>query len=203
MTITNFREIHKSDAATLPLSKIHLTEHCHLNAVKNEAKLSALSNEPLCIVRRGSGSDENPEYNLVIGYRDYMTAKSNGANEIKAIVVPDRSRGAFIKSLKNTFEIWNTADVHEPKGWTPPNPEKIRACREMYENTRTFGKRIIISSNGTIIDGYAAVCAARLLGVEKLPVYILPVRCKNNPSKNRKKKILKTPLTKSSPYDII
>ena len=193
MTITKFRETHKSDAVTLPLSKIHLTEPCHLNAAKNEVHLSALSTEPMCIVRRGSGSDENSEYNLVIGYRDYMTAKFNGANEIKAIVVPDRSRGAFIKSLKNTFEIWNITDVHEPKGWTSPNPEKVQACREMYENTGTFGKRIIISPNGTIMDGYAAVCAARLLSVEKLPVYILPKYRKISRSQNKKNKISKTP----------
>ena len=186
MTITKFRETHKSDAVTLPLSKIHLTEPCHLNAAKNEVHLSALSTEPMCIVRRGSGSDENSEYNLVIGYRDYMTAKFNGANEIKAIVVPDRSRGAFIKSLKNTFEIWNITDVHEPKGWTSPNPEKVQACREMYENTGTFGKRIIISPNGTIMDGYAAVCAARLLSVEKIPVYILPKYRKISRSQNKK-----------------
>lgn len=203
MTIKKFRETYKDSAVMIPLSAIKLTEHCHIKAVEKEHKISKINTEPLCIVRHGGASNENPEYNLVIGYRDYMTAKSNGANEIKAIVVPDRSRGAFIKSLKNTFEIWNTADVHEPKGWTPPKPEKVRACREMYENTGTFGKRIIISPNGTIVDGYAAVCAARLLGMEKIPVYILPVRCKNNPSKNRKKKILKTPLTKSSQCDIM
>lgn len=193
MTITKFREIYKNNAVTLPLSKIHLTEHCHKKAAEIEAKISPLNTEPMCIVRHGSGSDKNPEYNLVIGYRDYMTAKVSGAVEIKAIIVPDKTRNAFLRSLNNTFETRNTADVQAPKSWTYPKAEKVRACQQLYEHTGTFGKKIIISPDGTILDGYAAVCAARLLGVEKIPVYILPMGRWKKISKNRKKKISKTP----------
>lgn len=187
MTIIKFRETNKDRAVTLPLSIINLTETCHKKALKKNSKVSKLSSEPMCIVRE----NKTGTYDLVIGYRDYITAKNSGAEEVKAIIVPDISRRAFIKSLENTFEIWNTADIHEPKNWTYPNIEKIRACQQMYENTGTFGKPIIISPNGTILDGYAAVCAARLIGVEKLLVYILPIYRWNKISK--KKIFLKTP----------
>ena len=157
----------------LPLSKIHLTEHCHIKAVKKQAKISTLHTEPVCIVRRGSGSDEKPEYNLVVGYRDYMTAKANGADEVKAIIVDVKSRRDFLKKLNIRIELWNTSDVHEPNGWTSPRPEKILNCRKNYEVTGTFGKAIVVSPNGTILDGYAAVCAAREMEIPKIPVYVV------------------------------
>ena len=184
MTITKFREINKNNAIPLPLSEIRLTEPCHQKAERKNAKISAISTEPMCIVRK----IEDGTYALIIGYRDYITAKNNGAAEVKAIVVPDISRRAFIKSLANTFEIWNTADVRDPDGWTPPSGAKVHTCQQMYENTGTFGKRIILSPTGVVLDGYAAVYAARLLGVEKIPVYIYPMYYR----KKKKKKFSKT-----------
>lgn len=185
MTITKFRETHKADAVLLSLSKIHLFENCHRKAEKKGHRISELHTEPMCVVH----GDGNGEYNLIIGYRDYMKAKKNDTDEVKAIIVPDESRKDFLKSLLHTFEMWDTSAVHEPKDWTYPNPEKVRACQKLYENTGTFGKKIIISPNGTILDGYTAVCAARLLGVKRIPVYIYTMY---NWKKIHKKKISKT-----------
>lgn len=184
MTITKFRQTHKPDAITLPFSQIVLVEPCHINASRKHSPVKELLTEPLCIVRE---LDTNI-YGLVVGYRDYMTARNLGAETINAIVVPDPSRKAFLKSLDNTFEMWNLSDVHEPKGWTSPSAEKIYTCVKHYEETGTFGKKIFVTPDGTILDGYAAVCAAREIKAEKIPVYtILPQRWKKF-SKNKKSK---------------
>lgn len=175
MTITKFRETYLDRAVPILLTQIHLAEHCHIKAEKKEQHISELHKEPVCIVRKVNVSNVNPEYALVVGYRDYITAKNSGLEKIKAIIVPDDSRRAFLNSLENTAELWNTADVHEPKGWTSPNPQKISNCIKNFEVTGTFGKGIIVSPNGTILDGYAAVCAARHLGVAKVPVYVMTI----------------------------
>lgn len=181
MTISKFRELHKLDTVTLPLSAIELTEPCHVKAVKKEAHVSKLNDEPTCIVLK----NDSDSYSLIIGYRDYMTAKASGAEQIKAIVVPDKSRRDFLKSLSKTPELWDLSNVHEPSGWTPPRQEKVTACQRNYEATGLFGKAIKVSPSGTILDGYAAVCAARVLGVKKIPVFVSTFRCKNK--KNYKK----------------
>lgn len=193
MTITKFRETYKDRAVSIPIGKINLAEQCHIKAEQNKHKVSDLNREPTCVVRKIENTGANPEYALVIGYRDYITALNGGAEEIKAIIVLDKSRKKFLETLNNTPELCNTADIHEPKGWTSPNPQKISNCIRNFEVTGTFGKGIVTSPNGTILDGYAAVCAARVLGVEKIPVYILSKYDKSNCSEKWKKKILKTP----------
>ncbi len=175
MTITKFRETYKDGAVSIPIGKINLAEQCHIKAEQNKHKVSDLNREPMCVVRRIENTGANPEYALVIGYRDYITALNNGAEEIKAIIVFDESRKKFLETLNNTPELCNTADIHEPKGWTSPNPQKISNCIKNFEVTGTFGKGIIVSPDGTILDGYAAVCAARHLGVEKVPVYVMTI----------------------------
>ena len=42
-----------------------------------------------------------------------------------------------------------------------------------YNSLGIFGKPIVADPTGKILDGYSAVCAARLLGIEKIPVYVI------------------------------
>lgn len=171
MTVSQFRTLSRDNTITIPLSSVRLAEPCHCKAFQKDVGISTLKNEPTLIVRHSGDT-----YTLVVGYRDYITAKNNAAETVKAVVVPDKSRNAFLRSLLHTFEMWNTADVHEPKEWesTPPSREKVHACVEKYEKTGTFGKKIKVLPDGTVVDGYAALCAARLLNVEKIPVYVMP-----------------------------
>lgn len=189
MTITKFRETNKDRAVTLPLSIINLTETCHKKALEKNSKVSKLTAEPMCIVRE----NEDGTYDLIIGYRDYITAKNSEAEEVKAIIIPDKSRNRFLKSLDMTFEMYEVEKIHPPKGWIPPATEKIQSCKESYELTGTFGKPIVISPDGTILDGYAAVCAAQAVRAKKIPVYILSTQRWNKLPKNKRRKFLKTP----------
>lgn len=193
MTVTKFRETYKDRAVSIPINKINLAEHCHIKAEQNKHKVSDLNREPMCVVRKIENTGANPEYALVIGYRDYITTTRSGVEEVKAIIVLDESRKKFLETLNNTPELCNTADIHEPKGWTSPNPQKISNCIRNFEATGTFGKGIVISPNGTILDGYAEVCAARVLGVEKIPAYMLSKCGESIHSEKWKKKNLKTP----------
>lgn len=118
MTITKFRETYKDRAVSIPIGKINLAEQCHIKAEKNKYNVSDLNREPMCVVRKIENTGVNSEYALVIGYRDYITALNNGAEEIKAIIVLDKSRKKFLETLNNTPELCKTADIHEPKGWT-------------------------------------------------------------------------------------
>ncbi len=169
MTITNFREVYKDRAVSLKLDSIILTEHCHKKALEKNSKISKLKREPLCIVHE----NDSGTYNLIVGYRDYITAKNNGAQEVSAIIVPDNSRKNFLESLNLTVEICEIDKIHPPKSWTPPNPQKIRDCLTNYDTTGTFGKSVVISPDGTILDGYSAVEAARLLKLRTIPVHIV------------------------------
>lgn len=195
MTIAKFRQIHRGNEITLPLPRIKLAEHYHTQAATRGCEITELHREPVCIVRCINKTKGAPQYALVTGYRDYMTAKANGADEVKAIIVDVKSRRDFLKKLNTRIELWNTTDVHEPNGWTSPRPEKILNCRKNYEVTGTFGKAIVVSPNGTILDGYAAVCAAREMEIPKIPVYVATPNFWHKVQKKNKKmkKFSKTP----------
>ena len=172
MRISEFRRIHKNEAVSIPLSKISLTENCHIKGIQNNHAISKLQSEPLCIVRKNTLFNENSDYSLVVGYRDYITAKNSGAEEIKAIIVGVESRKGFYVALDQIKEMWELADIHEPGKWKTPNPNKVGFCEKNYRESGSLGKDIVISADGTVIDGYSAVCAARNMGLKTVPVCV-------------------------------
>lgn len=184
MMIKKFRELYKDRAVPVRLDSIVLTEHCHKKAFEKNSKISKLKSDPMCIVH----ANDDGTYSLIVGYRDYITAKNSGMEEISVIPVSDTSRRNFLKSLDMTFEMYELSKIHPPKGWTPPSPKKIRSCIDSYEKTGTLGKQIVISPDGTILDGYSAVCAAERLGIKSIPVYIMNLQR----FQKKCKKILKT-----------
>lgn len=185
MTITTFRRTYVGNAVSVPIDKIFLTEEIH----KENKEVGNLNSEPMCVVRK---TDEGT-YSLVIGYRDYMIAKRNGAEFIKAIIVPDKSRDDFLHSLNITPELWLVSSIHEPKSWTYPSVDKVRDCQRNFNETGTFNKSVVITPTGKILDGYSAVCAARLLGVNKIPVYVI-----NESHWKKSRKIIKKGVDKNS-----
>lgn len=184
MTISKFKRIYEPDAKAIPLTSILIKEKIHLKGLEKKAKIPTVD-EPLCIVRK---INEN-EYVLVTGFRDYMNAKSKELNEISVIIVPDKTRRRFLKSLDMTFEMVETTSLSAPSSWGLPSPEKIKYCIDKYRNQGVFGKRIAVTSKGKILDGYSAVCAARQLGLTKIPVCVFSERRWNflNCSYNSKK----------------
>lgn len=186
MTITTFRKTYAGNAVSVPLDKIFLTEDIH----KENKNVENLNSEPMCVVRK----IDDGMYSLVIGYRDYMIAKRNGNTSIKAIIVPDKSRVDFLHSLDITPEFWDTSTLHEPKDWTYPAVDKIRSCQQNFNAIGIFGKSVVITPTGKILDGYSAVCAARLLGVNKIPVYVINESHWKIIKKNNKKGVDKSSL---------
>lgn len=167
MTISNFKRTYSTDGKSIPLNSIVLTEEIHLKGLEKEINISPVDS-PLCIVRKISDN----EYALVTGFRDFISAKSKGLPTISAIIVPDKNRRSFLKSLDMTFEIVETSSLFSPPNWHLPSPIKIKACINKYYNQGILGKKIAVTPKGKILDGYSGVCAARELRLEKIPVYV-------------------------------
>ncbi len=189
MLIKDFRSVHSADVCTLPFSSIFLTENIHIKGLKCGDTVNTQTNNPILIVRRISG--EPNKYALVSGFSGYCTALMGHFKEVDAIVVPDKSRKAFFKSLKQSPGMAEVSKIKTPRGWTPPRPEKVNKCIAHYRATNTFGKYIVVDESNTILDGYAAVVAARELGIEKVPV--LQISRKGWVKNHSKKKIFSTP----------
>lgn len=173
MTVSTFRKNNSVNAVTIPLSKVSLVMPCHLKAVENGDKVSTLLNEPMVIVHKVKSKGEET-YNLIMGYRDYITAKNNEQDTVKAILVTSKTRASFNRKLCSTVETVDTSTLYPPDHWTAPNEEKVKACINAYNETGSFGKKVIVSPKGKILDGYAAVCAAKVLKVEKIKAHIIP-----------------------------
>ena len=168
MTISGFKEKYGNNAKLIPTDSIVLTEECHKKAVADKDEIHSVSS-PICIVRDiGNGF-----YSLLVGFSPYMTAINSSSPQILAIIVQDKDRKSFLLSLALTPEFASLSFLRAPRRWTTPSPEKIHSCVEKYQNIGVFGKRIIISPTGTIIDGYSAVCAAKQLKLERVPVHII------------------------------
>ncbi|MCM1276979.1 MAG: hypothetical protein NC299_16715 [Lachnospiraceae bacterium] len=186
MLINEFRTAHKAETLTLPFDRIFLTENVHVKGLVNGDAVNNLSADPVLIIRR---VDEH-RYALVSGYNAYITALMNHIEQVKAVVVPDKSRNAFFKRLPFIVKM-NTSDIKAPEGWTRPREEKINGCIERYKVERSFGKNIIVDKHNTVLDGYAAVVAAGDLGVKEITVS--RVSAKEWEKSHKKKKFSKTP----------
>lgn len=173
MTVSTFRKNNVGKAIPIPLSKVNLVMPCHLKAMKNGDKVSTPLNEPTVIVHKiqRKGTEE---YNLIMGYRDYITAKNNEQDTVKAILVTSKTRASFNRKLCSTVETVDTSTLYPPDHWTAPNEEKVKVCINAYNETGSFGKKVIVSPKGKILDGYAAVCAAKVLKVGKIDAHIIP-----------------------------
>lgn len=168
MTISNYKRVYGENAKSIPITSIVFTEKIHLDGIEKGKKIRPVEN-PLCIVRK----IDNERYSLVVGFADLITAINEGLSEIPAIIVPDKDRENFLNSLDNTYEILSTSSLLDPHGWTYPSSSKIKDCMNKYNSLGIFGKSIVADPTGKILDGYSAVCAARLLGIEKIPVYVI------------------------------
>ncbi len=189
MLIKDFRTAHSADICILPFSNIFLTENIHIKGLWHGNTVHTQSDDPVLIVRRIDG--ETHRYALVSGYNGYITALMEHFKEVNAIIVTDKSRKAFFKSLRNSPEMVRISDIKVPRGWTSPRPEKVDKCIAHYNTTGTFGKNVIVDEHNEIIDGYAAVVAAGEVGVKIVPV--LQVSRKEWAKNHPKKKFFKTP----------
>lgn len=166
MLIKDFRAVHSKDVCTIPFSNVFLTENIHIKGLTCGDTVNTQINNPILIVRRIDG--ETDKYSLISGYNAFCMALMELSKEVNAIIVPDKSRKAFFKSLRNSPEMIEVSSLKSPRGWTPPRPEKVDKCIEHYNMTGTFGKMVVVDEHNEIIDGYAAVVAAQKLGVEKI-----------------------------------
>ncbi len=189
MLIKKFRSAHSADVCALPFSNIFLTEDIHIKGLTCGDTVNTQTSNPILIVRRIDG--ESDKYALVSGFGGYCTALMRQFKEVNAIIVPDKSRKAFFESLRDLPEMVKVSSLKVPRGWMSPRPEKVDKCITHYNTFGTFGKDVIVDEHNQIIDGYAAVVAAQMLGVKKIG--IMQVSRKEWTENHPKKKIQKPP----------
>ena len=190
-----------SKAIEIPLHKIRISEEEHINALGkinlNDKKttdrfIKRLDDKSCCIVR----VTNDGRYELVSGwsvfvakgillYEKYgadITADQwlNSNITIKAIVV-DVDRKTFRKrmlkrrsrAIKTMLNIAEITILPEFKN-TSPSQYKVDRAIQYYAEHGTFDKPVTCLSDHTLINGYSRYVAALELGVNEVPVRIIP-----------------------------
>lgn len=190
-----------SKAIEIPLHKIRISEEEHINALEKidlddkktmDRFIKRLSDKSCCIVR----VTNDGRYELVSGWSVFMakaillyekygadiTAEQwlNSNITIKAIVV-DVDRKTFRKRMlkrrsRAIKTMLNTADITilpEFKN-TPPSQYKVDRAIQYYAEHGVFDKPVTCLSDRTLINGYSRYIAALELGVNEVPVRIIP-----------------------------
>lgn len=190
-----------SKAIEIPLYKIKISEDVHINALKelavNDTKttdrfIKRLSDKSCCIVRAANDG----RYELVSGwsvvvaklimlhekYGDDITFEEclNPNIMVKAIIVDiDRNtfrkrmlkrRSRVVKTTLNTAEITILPEFKN----TPPAQYKVDRAIQYYAEHGTFDEPVTCLTDHTLINGYSRYVAALELGVNKVPVRIIP-----------------------------
>lgn len=190
-----------SKAIEIPLHKIRISEEEHINALEKinlddkkttDRFIKRLSDKSCCIVR--AANDGRYElvsvWSVVVAklimlhekYGDDITVEQwlNSNIMIKAIVVDvDRNtfrkrmlkcRSRVVKTTLNTAEITILPEFKN----TPPSQYKVDRAIQYYAEHGTFDEPVTCLTDHTLINGYSRYVAALELGVNKVPVRIIP-----------------------------
>lgn len=167
--IKNFRLRMATQAISIPIRNIMLTDSVHKKSIDTE-KLG--TKEKLVVIVRRNSHDT---YYLITGRRDYEIAKRDGLTTINAIVV-NISRPAFMSNFKKLIDV---DKVYIPRDFMnhPPKKEKIDRVICFYNYYGIFDSPITIKldakGNKILKDGYARYIAAKKLGVTQIPYKII------------------------------
>ena len=160
--LKEYIENHKEEIVTIPMENITLTEKIH-----NHGKFTPTdkSSEDLTIAVR---QIEQNKYSLVVGWAEYMEARSGGMENIKCVVTTDNRSNFVWKNLK-TYHI---GKIKIPEEFTnhPPRPEKVQQKIDYYNEYGQFRRKLRIDRTGMLYDGYATYLAAQQLGLTQVPV---------------------------------
>lgn len=153
---------YREEIKTIPLENIVLTSKIHQdgNLRENNRK-----DEKLVVVVNAL-PDGN--FNLVVGWNEYMTAKNRGLTEIKCIITDD-NRDVFLRKNLVMYPI-NEVNIPAEFAKNPPSEAKIAVRLDYFKDNCKFKRRICINKSGVLVDGYATYIAAQRLGLKKVPI---------------------------------
>lgn len=160
--LKEYIENHKEEIVTIPMENITLTEKIH-----NHGKFTPTnkSSEDLIIAVR---QIEQNKYSLVVGWAEYMEARSRGMENIKCVVTAD-NRSKFVRKNLKTYHI---GKIKIPEEFVnhPPRPEKVQQKIDYYNEYGQFRRKLRIDRTGMLYDGYATYLASKQLGLTQVPV---------------------------------
>lgn len=160
--LKEYIENHKEEIITIPMENITLTEEIH-----NHGKFTPTNKSSEDLIIAVKPLDEN-KYALVVGWAEYMEARSREMKNIKCIVTTD-SRNSFVRKNLKTYNI-EKIKIPEEFANCPPRPEKVQQKIDYYNKYGQFKQKLYIDRRGMLYDGYATYLAAKQLGLTQVPV---------------------------------
>jgi hypothetical protein len=164
MWATSYKKAHMSDAITIPVSEIQLTEAVHIAGNPHYTCVGKSSDDCCLIVRRKHGG-----YALVSGWADYQECLMQGYSTVKAIVV-NMKRGDFMRQYGDTYLPLSEIYVPEHFAKSTPRDWKIQRVKDRLGAKKKLDKPITINKDHYIVDGYTRYLVAREIGMQYVPV---------------------------------
>ena len=163
--LKEYIENHKEEIIIIPMENITLTEKIH-----NHGKFTPTNKSSENLIIAVKPLDEN-NYSLVVGWAEYMEARSRGMENIKCVVTNDNRYNFVRKNLKT----YNIGKIKIPEEFAnhPPRPEKVQQRIDYYNEYGQFKRKLRIDRTGMLYDGYATYLAAKLIGLKQVPVECL------------------------------
>lgn len=164
MGTTLYKKAHMSDAITIPVSEIRLTEAVHIAGNSHYTCAGKSNADCYVIVRRKRNG-----YALVSGWADYTECVMQGYETVLAIVV-NQKRGEFMRQYGDTYI--PITDIFVPENFAKSKPRdwKIRRVRDRLGDKKKLDKPITINQDHYIVDGYTRYLVAKEIGMGYVPV---------------------------------
>jgi hypothetical protein len=160
--LRNYINNHKTEIFTIPVDSIVLTSTIHKSG---NLRINHHKDENLVVVVTPLNDGK---FNLVVGWNEYMTAKTRGLTEIRCVITND-DRDVF---LRKNLIMYPIDQIQIPLEFmqNPPREEKIMEKLNYFRNNCRFKRKIQINPSGVLEDGYATYIAAQRLGLKKVPI---------------------------------
>ena len=184
--IQYIKYVEKRKVVDIPIKKILLTEQIHTNeeSIQREKNYSKAYSNYLIVVRK----IDNGNYSLVLGWRDFITARNNGEETIPCIVT-SMTREAYInlidkkiakladianeisQSVTGQFKKVNKIGIRKGYRIKKIAAYKVRREVQYLLNNKSFSGPITLEKpTRELCEGYPRYVAAVLMGISVIPI---------------------------------
>lgn len=152
----------------IPVSSIKLKDELHKSRIFEYQYQHKSSDSLIVLVRRSS----HGYYALVSGWDDYLEARNQGFETIKAIVT-NENYGEFYRQYGTAYVPIDSLVVSPHMGKCKPAPWKMERVRMRLGKKMQLDKPITVDRNNIIRDGYTRYLVAKEIGMKFVPIWII------------------------------
>lgn len=174
-----FLQDHKENLFNIDIDNIELLNSIHTEGqidlskeLKPYIKHNKVMNEPVIVYPL----DCSDKYNLLMGWKGYQIAKALRQSSIPAVIYL-KTRKQLLNEIQfvEPFSVVSTSSLKIPARFDmhPPKKQKLDEIHKYYLDRCAPMKPIIVSSDMTIIDGYAQYVYNRNMEIDQSEVYIV------------------------------